>query len=65
MGYTGTSLHKNNPYWLNQKHIGYITDAMETLVKDGEDFPERRLTPTQKQTVSLNNWLNSLKEKYL
>ncbi len=62
---TGTDLSKSNPYWLNNKHIHYMRDAINQVVADGESAPDKRLTPTEKQVASLNTWIYTLERKYL
>ena len=54
---TGYVLSKNNPYYANSDQIGYMLDEVLELAGT-----ERM---TQKQLVSMTNWIDSLKQTYL
>lgn len=62
---TGTDLHRQNPYWMNEKHIGYMREALEQVVVSGHSDPDRYFTPTENQVKSLREWINGLHDKYL
>ena len=61
----GTSLHRNNPFWMNKAHIEYMREALDTLVFNGFNFPDRHYTPTNRQAQSLSNWIDGLRDRYL
>jgi hypothetical protein len=62
---TGLVLTTSNPYWANEKQLGYMQDAYQSVIREGNESPDRRYTPTPKQIESLDNWFFGLKQKYL
>ena len=58
-------LHKKNPYWLNSAFIKLAEQYIVWVQQDGDNDPNRRLTMTAKQRVSMDNWIRDLKDTYL
>ncbi|AAQ64335.1 hypothetical protein KVP40.0266 [Vibrio phage KVP40] len=61
----GYAFDKNAPYYVNDGRIKAIEAAIITVKEDGEANPTRRYEISEKQLVSLNNWVRDLKHKYL
>ncbi len=58
---TGLKLSTGNPYWANKKQIEYMKEALQEVINAD---PNRRYTPSTKQTVKLNDWIETLERTY-
>lgn len=61
----GYVLLKHNPYYANVGRISAMENAIVDMIEAGNSYPERRYTASPKQVESLQNWIDSLKEKFL
>ncbi len=62
---TGYDLSSTNPYYANAEHIKLMEGAIEMIVWNGNESPEKHYTATPAQQVSLDTWIASLKDRYL
>ncbi|AGN30311.1 hypothetical protein VPFG_00313 [Vibrio phage nt-1] len=63
--HSGFAFDKKAPYYVNAERIKAIKEGILFVKEDGEQKPSRRYEISEKQMVSLNNWVRSLEEKYL
>lgn len=62
---TGCALLRSNPYYANYYQIKAIEEAIELVVWNGEEHPDRFYTVSEAQKKSLDNWVIGLKHKFL
>lgn len=60
-GNTGLTLSKNAPYWVNSDQISYLEQSKDHVIEG----MYKNVRVTEKQKESLDNWIESLKDKYL
>ncbi|MGF1703888.1 hypothetical protein L4D09_26710 [Photobacterium makurazakiensis] len=62
---TGYMLLKGNPFFANQSQLEAMKKALEDMIEQGNENPDRRYQVSGKQQESLKNWLYDLEQKYL
>lgn len=58
-------LLKGNPFFANQSQLEAMKKALEDMIEQGNENPDRRYQVSGKQQESLKNWLYDLEQKYL
>lgn len=62
---TGFVLMIGNPFFANQSQLDAMREALEDMILQGDENPDRRYQVSSKQQESLKNWLYDLEQKYL
>ena len=60
----GYAFDKRAPYYCNRGRVDALRQAIQLVKDDGEANPSRRYEISEKQLVSLNNWVKDLEIKY-